>query len=141
MSPESDNPRPTSHTLRISGALAAIAAIVIVAAGITSRANTQEKLRQWTSEQAIPSVSIVTPSSEGGVSALDLPGRFQAYARAPIYARVDGYLASWKTDIGARVKAGQLLGEIETPDLDQQLLQARADLASAEANAALAETT
>ena len=141
MSPESATPRTSSRTLRISGALAAIAAVIIVAVGITSRANTNEKLKQWTSEQAIPSVSIVTASSEDGVSTLELPGRFQAYARAPIYARVDGYLKSWKTDIGARVKAGQLLGEIETPDLDQQLLQARADLASAEANAALAETT
>ena len=141
MPPESVTPRTSSRTLRISGILAAIAAVVVVATGITSRANNNEKLKQWTSEQAVPSVSVITPSSEDGVSALELPGRFQAYARAPIYARVDGYLKNWKTDIGTRVKAGQILGEIETPDLDQQLLQARADLASAEANAALAETT
>jgi RND family efflux transporter MFP subunit len=75
------------------------------------------------------------------LSTLDLPGRFEAYARAPIYARVSGYLKSWKVDIGAQVKTGQLLGEIETPDLDQQLLQARADLASAQANVELASTT
>lgn len=141
MPPDSPTPRTSSRTLRISGILTAIAAVVIVATGVTSRANNNEKLKQWTSEQAIPSVSVVTPSRDGDVSTLELPGRFQAYARAPIYARIDGYLKSWKTDIGARVKAGQLLGEIETPDLDQQLLQARADLASAEANAALAETT
>ncbi|HZV97787.1 MAG TPA: efflux RND transporter periplasmic adaptor subunit, partial [Methylophilaceae bacterium] len=141
MPPESVTPRTSSRTLRISGILAAIAAVVVVATGITSRANNNEKLKQWTSEQAVPSVSVITPSSEDGVSALELPGRFQAYARASIYARVDGYLKNWKTDIGTRVKAGQILGEIETPDLDQQLLQARADLASAEANAALAETT
>ncbi len=70
-----------------------------------------------------------------------MPGRFEAYARAPIYARVSGYLKNWKIDIAATVKAGQLLDEIETPDLDQQLFQARADLGSAEANLSLAEST
>lgn len=130
-----------NRTLRISGIMAAIAAVAIVVTGVTSRANDNEKLQQWTSEQAIPSVSVVVPLNGGSDTALELPGRFQAYARAPIYARVDGYLKNWKTDIGTRVKAGQLLAEIETPDLDQQLLQSRADLASAQANAALAETT
>jgi RND family efflux transporter MFP subunit len=134
-------PRPSHHTLRISGIVAALIAAAIVVTGITTRANSNEKLKQWTEERAIPSVSVVTPSNEGAASMLELPGRFEAYARAPIYARVSGYLKSWKVDIGAQVKAGQLLGEIETPDLDQQLLQARADLASAQANVALAETT
>lgn len=134
-------PRPSHHTLRISGIVAALIAAAIVVTGITSRANSNEKLKQWTNERAIPSVSVVTPSNEGAASMLELPGRFEAYARAPIYARVSGYLKSWKVDIGAQVKAGQLLGEIETPDLDQQLLQARADLASAQANVELAETT
>lgn len=134
-------PRPSHHTLRISGIVAALIAAAIVVTGITTRANSNEKLKQWTNERAIPSVSVVTPSNEGAASMLELPGRFEAYARAPIYARVSGYLKSWKVDIGAQVKAGQLLGEIETPDLDQQLLQARADLASAQANVELAETT
>lgn len=134
-------PRPSHHTLRISGIVAALIAAAIVVTGITTRANSNEKLKQWTNERAIPSVSVVTPSNEGAASMLELPGRFEAYARAPIYARVSGYLKSWKVDIGAQVKSGQLLGEIETPDLDQQLLQARADLASAQANVALAETT
>ncbi|MES2181190.1 MAG: efflux RND transporter periplasmic adaptor subunit, partial [Pseudomonadota bacterium] len=66
---------------------------------------------------------------------------FEAFSHAPIYARVNGYLKNWKVDIGAQVKAGQLLGEIETPDLDQQLLQARANLDSAQANVELAATT
>jgi RND family efflux transporter MFP subunit len=134
-------PRPSHHTLRISGIVAALIAAAIVVTGITTRANSNEKLKQWTNERAIPSVGVVTPSNEGAASMLELPGRFEAYARAPIYARVSGYLKSWKVDIGAQVKAGQLLGEIETPDLDQQLLQARADLASAQANVELAETT
>ena len=71
-------------------------------------------------------------------ASVDLPDYFEAYARAPIYERVSGYLKSWKVYLGAPVKAGQLLGEIETPDLDQQLLQAIADLRSAEANVGLA---
>jgi len=84
---------------------------------------------------------VIAPGNAGAAATLDLPGRLEAYSRAPIYARVSGYLKSWKVDIGTPVKAGQLLAEIETPDLDQQLLQARADLASAQANAALAGTT
>ena len=72
---------------------------------------------------------------------LDLPGRLEAYYRAPIFARVSGYLKSWSADIGAQVKAGQVIAEIEAPDLDQQLLQARADLASQQASAKLSEAT
>jgi RND family efflux transporter MFP subunit len=121
--------------------LLVILAAVAIVTGIMSRAHSDEKLKQWTAAQAIPSVSVVQPANDGAISTLDLPGRFEAYARAPIYARVSGYLKSWKVDIGAPVKAGQLLGEIETPDIDQQLLQAQADLASAQANAELAATT
>jgi RND family efflux transporter MFP subunit len=134
-------PRPSHHTLRISGIVAALIAAAIVVTGITTRANSNEKLKQWTNERAIPSVSVVMPGNGGSASMLELPGRFEAYSRAPIYARVNGYLKSWKVDIGAQVKTGQLLGEIETPDLDQQLLQARADLANAQANVELAATT
>ena len=72
---------------------------------------------------------------------LDLPGRLEAYIRAPIYARVPGYLKSWKYDIGSKVKAGDLLAEIDTPDLDQQLMQMRADLNVAQANAKLSDIT
>ncbi len=72
---------------------------------------------------------------------IDLPGRLEAYYRAPIFARVSGYLKSWSADIGAQVKAGQVIAEIEAPDLDQQLLQARADLASQQASAKLSEAT
>ncbi|BCM24274.1 efflux RND transporter periplasmic adaptor subunit [Methyloradius palustris] len=129
------------RTLRISAIVAVLVAAGLVAFGIASRANSDEKLKQWTNERAVPSVSLVSPDNQGALSTLDLPGRFVAYAHAPIYARVSGYLKSWNVDIGGQVKAGQLLAEIETPDLDQQLLQARADLASAEANVALARTT
>src|SRR5207237_2306601 len=99
------------------------------------------KLKEWTDAQAIPVVSVVSPSTAGNKSSLDLPGRLEAYARAPIYARVGGFLKAWYVDIGAPVKAGQLLAEIEAPDLDQQLLQAKAALASAQAAEALAAVT
>jgi RND family efflux transporter MFP subunit len=83
----------------------------------------------------------VAPTQVAHHEGLDLPGRLEAYIRAPIYARVPGYLKSWKYDIGAKVKAGDLLAEIDTPDLDQQLMQARASLKVAEANAKLAQIT
>jgi RND family efflux transporter MFP subunit len=83
----------------------------------------------------------VTPSRVENQQGLDLPGRLEAYIRAPIYARVPGYLKSWKHDIGSKVKAGDLLAEIDTPDLDQQLMQARAALNVAQANAKLAQIT
>jgi multidrug efflux pump subunit AcrA (membrane-fusion protein) len=81
------------------------------------------------------------PDAKGLNATIDLPGRLEAYYRAPIFARVSGYLKGWSADIGAKVKAGQVIAEIEAPDLDQQLLQARADLASQQASAKLSEAT
>ncbi|HEY0906827.1 MAG TPA: efflux RND transporter periplasmic adaptor subunit [Methylophilus sp.] len=137
----SNNVPRASRGLKIGGILAALFAVTIVTIGMTTRASHQRALVAWTDQQAIPTVSISQPGTATEDNQLILPGRFEAFARAPIYARVNGYLKNWKVDIGTAVKAGQLLGEIETPDLDQELLQARADLASAEANVALAETT
>jgi membrane fusion protein, multidrug efflux system len=123
-------------------ALAAGAALVlVVVSGIRGREESEAKLRQWTDEQAIPSVAVVRPDARALQANVDLPGRLEAYYRAPIFARVSGYLKGWSADIGARVKAGQVIAEIEAPDLDQQLLQARADLASQEASASLSEAT
>ena len=82
-----------------------------------------------------------TPDDRGRRTTLDLPGRLEAYSQAQLYARVSGYLKDWKADIGAPVKAGQLLAEIDAPDLDQQIMQAEADVASAQANAPLAPAT
>jgi RND family efflux transporter MFP subunit len=131
------NPR----RLRLAGAigLAVFAAIVVI--GIATRISEARSLRERTDEQAVPTVTVSPPQANADAVPLQLPGRLEAYTNAPIYARISGYLKSWNEDIGARVKAGQLLGEIETPDLDQQIAQARADLASAKANAALAATT
>jgi RND family efflux transporter MFP subunit len=89
----------------------------------------------------IPTVSVTHPKRGGAVQELVLPGNIEAFVDTPIYARTNGYLKRWHADIGARVKAGQLLAEIETPEVDDQLQQARAELASAEANYQMASKT
>lgn len=127
--------------LRLAAFVLAIVAAAIVATGLYSRASGNARLREWTDAQAIPVVAVAAPGTGAASPALELPGRLEAYTRAPLYARISGYLKSWKSDIGAHVKAGQLLAEIETPDLDQQLQQARADLATAQANEKLAAIT
>ena len=141
MSPDRSFPREGTRRLRLAGVLALVLAAVVVTYGLVSRAAQNSHLHDATEAQAIPSVAVVSPAQVENQSSLDLPGRLEAYIRAPIYARVPGYLKSWKHDIGSKVKAGDVLAEIDTPDLDQQLLQARADLAVAEANAKLAKIT
>jgi membrane fusion protein, multidrug efflux system len=127
--------------LGMFGAVASVAAILIVITGIRAREEASARLRDWTDDQAIPTVAVTQPDARALSATLDLPGRLEAYYRAPIFARVSGYLKTWSTDIGAKVKAGQVIAEIEAPDLDQQLMQARADLASQEASARLSEAT
>ncbi len=135
-------PTPPSHRgVRLTGVIALVVVIVVVIIGIATRVVESRNLKTWTNEQTVPTVNVATPEKNGAGSPLELPGRIEAYTQASMYARVAGYLKSWKVDIGGRVKAGQLLAEIDTPDLDQQLLQAKADLASAQANEALASTT
>ena len=136
MSPEqiSAPPKKVSRRgLTIAGLIAALVVIVVVVNGIWSRNSSEARLKETTDTLAIPTVSLIVPSANGNKSNLDLPGRLEAYNRAPIYARVSGFLKKWYVDIGAPVKAGQLLAEIEAPDLDQQLMQAKAALASSEA--------
>lgn len=132
---------PSTRRLKTAGVIAVVAVAAVLVTGFVSRANGNARVKAWTDAQAVPAVAVTLPGGDGTAAVLTLPGRLEAYARAPIYARVSGYLRNWKADIGTPVKAGQVLAEIEAPDADQQLLQARADLASAEANAALAETT
>jgi RND family efflux transporter MFP subunit len=117
-----------------------VAAVAVVIAGLMSRRLQAQQLEQGAAARAVPTVTVVSPSA-AATAAVELPARIEAWARAPIYARVSGYLQQWTVDIGAPVKAGQLLAKIETPDLDQQLAQARAELASARSNGALAATT
>src|SRR6516164_861942 len=137
-----EQPSPVSRRkLGMFGAAAVIVAILVVITGIRAREEASARLRNWTDDQAIPTVAVVLPDARALSATLDLPGRLEAYYRAPIFARVSGYLKSWRADIGAKVKAGEVIAEIEAPDLDQQLLQARADLASQEASAKLSEAT
>jgi RND family efflux transporter MFP subunit len=140
MSPEPIHSVPR-RGLRIAAFVAVGIAVVTVGGGIASRASSSKQLRQWTDANAQPVVTVTQPQSGGNSSILALPGRLEAYSRAPIYARINGYVKDWKVDIGSRVHAGQLLAELEAPDVDQQLAQARADLLTAQANAALAGTT
>jgi RND family efflux transporter MFP subunit len=140
MSQPDPNPgRPVPRRLRLAGGAFVVLGIAVVAYGVVSRAAQNSRLRDLTQVQAVPSVAVVTPTHVENHAGLDLPGRLEAFIRAPIYARVPGYLKSWKHDIGGKVKTGDLLAEIDTPDLDQQLQQARADLSVAEANAKLAQ--
>src|ERR1700692_4414360 len=139
---------PTEHgspvsrrKLGIFGVVAGIALVLVVITGIRAREDSDTKLKEWTDTQAISTVAVVLPDAKVLNATIDLPGRLEAYYRAPIFARVSGYLKSWSADIGAKVKAGQVIAEIEAPDLDQQLLQARADLASQQASAKLSEAT
>jgi membrane fusion protein, multidrug efflux system len=132
---------PASRKLRIFGLLAVAAAVLIVVTGIRAREDSDTKLREWTDKQAIPSVAVTLPDAKVLNAHLDLPGRLEAYYTAPIFARVNGYLKSWTADMGARVKAGQVIAEIDAPDLDQQLMQAKADLASQQASAKLSAVT
>jgi membrane fusion protein, multidrug efflux system len=107
---------------------------VIVALGIGLRLRAQAQVKSWTDTQAIPTVEIVAPKTTAQMQELVLPGTLNAYIDAPIYARVDGYLKRWYVDIGGHVKAGQPLADIETPELDQQIHQVEADLATAKAH-------
>jgi RND family efflux transporter MFP subunit len=127
--------------LWIAGCSAAAVALVVVVMGVTTRRIADAKLSEWTETQAIPVVAVATPDTIGKATGLELPGRLEAYSQALIYARVSGYVKDWKADIGTAVKAGDLLAEIDAPDLDQQIMQAKAELASAEANATLADAT
>ena len=141
MLPDPARPLLSRRKLQLAAIGMALIALLVVVTGIATRSSQAAQLRERTDAMAVPTVAVVAPAQAGGAATLDLPGRIEAHARAPIYARVSGYLKSWNVDIGARVKTGQLLAEIETPDLDQQLLQAQAELASASANAALATST
>jgi RND family efflux transporter MFP subunit len=125
----------------IFGVIAVAAALTLVVSGIRAREDSNIKLKQWTDDQAIPAVAVIYADPGALTATIDLPGRLEAYYRAPIFARVNGYLKSWNADIGARVKAGDVIAEIDAPDLDQQLLQARADLTNQQASAKLSEVT
>jgi RND family efflux transporter MFP subunit len=127
--------------LLLVGIIALVAAGGIAATGLINRARNKQDLVQWTNAQAVPTVALAKLVRGDAEQRLILPGSLQPYSKATIYARVNGYLKSWDKDIGAPVKAGEVLASIEAPDLDQQLAQARATLASAKANHDIAAIT
>jgi RND family efflux transporter MFP subunit len=136
---------PSTRINRRGAWLALTAAIVIVGGAILARfigrVAANETLSRTTLDAAVPSVTVTHPESAAPRQELVLPGYTEAFMDTPIYARTNGYLKSWYFDIGAHVRKGDLLAQIETPEVDQQLRQARADLATARANLNLAEIT
>jgi membrane fusion protein, multidrug efflux system len=131
----------TPRRLKLSFIIAAVIFLVVLLAGIASRVIAAHRLDGATSAAAIPTVSVISPSYSTQAPTLVLPGDVKAFYEAPIYAQVSGYLQSWSADIGTPVHKGQVLATISTPNLDQQLAQAQANLVSALANEQIAATT
>ena len=129
------------RNLKLIGLIVLVVAAAVVVFQVVSRSRGDAGVRKWTAAQALPSVTLVTAQADAASSTLTLPAQLQAYESAGIHSRVSGYLKDWKVDIGSEVKQGQLLAEVDTPDLDQQLAQARADLATARANQVLSQST
>jgi RND family efflux transporter MFP subunit len=139
-SPDHRPERGQSHSWWIV-ILALIVVVVVVISGIVPRKRAEANLATETRQMAIPTVTVVRAKRSAPTQEVVLPANVQAYIDSPIYARTNGYLKHWYSDIGAHVKEGQLLADIETPEVDQQLRQARADLATAEANLHLSQIT
>ena len=125
----------------VDSRVAVVTAVVIVIAGILPRIQARTALRKETAEMAVPAVVVVKPKRSAPAQEIVLPASVQAFIDAPIYARTNGYLKKWYVDIGGHVKAGQLLAEIDTPEVNQQLRQSLADLATAQANLNLSKIT
>src|SRR5215831_3987951 len=141
-SPDRNVP-PSAPGWRNRGMLLVLAGVAVLAAGfgIATRVRSHKILREDTEAAAAPLVSVITAERGTAQQELVLPGTAQAFIDAPIYARTSGYLRKWYADIGTRVRKGELLAEIESPETDQQLLQARAELGTARANERLARVT
>jgi RND family efflux transporter MFP subunit len=138
---EPPEPKAALRRLRRFAVYVLVAAIIIAGWGIFTRVQTRAALRQDAQAAAVPTVIVTTPRHSDASDELVLPGDVQAFTDAPIYARTNGYVKRWYADIGKHVKAGELLAEIETPEVDAQYRQARADLATADANNRLSQTT
>jgi RND family efflux transporter MFP subunit len=133
-------PVPSKHRALIAVIVLLLVAGIVIA-GILPRLRARAALRSETEYLAVPTVSAIHPKLGAPQTEIVLPGNIQAFIDSPIYARTSGYLKIWYTDIGAHVKAGQLLAEIDTPEVDQELDQARADLNTAQANFNLSQIT
>jgi len=142
--PQNQNAFSGKHRARRSWLVAVIAFLAvagILVSGIVRRVRARASVRAETSAMAVPVVNVVSPRRTAPSHDLVLPGNVEPYMTAPIYSRTSGYVKKWYVDIGGRVKKGQLLAEIDTPEVDQQLQQSRSNLATAEANLKLAEIT
>ena len=139
--PTEDIKAPSRRSLLTAAAAAILLASIVVGYGFMGRAQSKQEVVQWTNTQAIPTVALAQPVPAGPHQTLTLPGNIQPFNRAAIFARVNGYVQSWDHDIGSPVKAGQVLATIDAPDLDQQLSQANATLASVKANEHFATLT
>ena len=141
--PSQDSGGQPQKKSRIFFVFLGIAAILVVIGVLLmfQRRSQYQALAEETEAATIPTVAVVRPTPESGDENLVLPGTLQAYVESPIYARTNGYLKKWYHDIGSRVAKGEPLADIDTPEVDQQLAQARADLATAQANVQLAEIT
>src|SRR5579859_7662611 len=140
--PSTRLPRSTSRVWSlVLGAIVIVSASYAIFGGIHSRVEAKAALHQVAMDSAIPSVSVIYPKGGSASEEIELPGNTQAFTDTPIYARTSGYVKQWYVDIGARVKQGQLLAVVETPELDQQLQQAEAQLKNAEANLQIADIT
>jgi RND family efflux transporter MFP subunit len=133
--------RPSSRWLLVGLSAAAIVLGIVIYSGIHERAQAESTLGVRTERAAVSTVTVVQPTSGAATQEIVLPGDTQAFNNTPIYARTNGYLKRWYVDIGTHVQQGQLLAEIDTPEIDQQLEQARADLKNAQANEQLAQIT
>ncbi|HET6956622.1 MAG TPA: efflux RND transporter periplasmic adaptor subunit [Vicinamibacterales bacterium] len=125
----------------VGAALLIVAAIAVAFWGISTRARALSVVTTETRELAVPIVAVITAEKGAPQQDIVLPGTMQAFTDAAIYARTNGYLRKWYADIGSRVRTGQVLADIDSPEVEQQLEQARADLATADANARLAQST
>ncbi|HTE89281.1 MAG TPA: efflux RND transporter periplasmic adaptor subunit [Terriglobales bacterium] len=131
--------RPRKTWLVLTIALIVVA--TLLASGIYSRVKARNALNEETARAALPSVSVVSPKQSAPAEEIILPGNVEPYISSPIYSRTNGYLKKWYVDIGGRVKQGQLLAVIDTPEVDQQLQQSLSNLNTAKANLALAQIT
>jgi len=131
--------QPYRRWLGLAIALIVVAAVLV--SGIVSRVRARTKLKAETAQVALTAVSVVSPKQTAPAEEIILPGNVQPFITSPVYARTNGYLKKWYFDIGAQVKKGQLLAVIETPEVDQQLQQARSNLSTAQANLELATIT
>src|SRR6516225_527961 len=141
MSPQDGSQAPAKGRLFKVLTGGALLLVVLGAFTMLQRRSEYRTLAEETESLAIQTVGVIHPSPETGEEDLVLPGTMEAFVESPIYARTNGYLTKWYHDIGSRVQKGDLLADIDTPEVDQQLSQARADLSTAKANAHLSEIT